>query len=166
MTMYFVSTAKHPSSSCAVAGHTAGRFVLIGWHSNASLERSSTASCICQPVVITCESHHDLLSLSENHTMTQLFRLLCCRQRAQEDWQYGSRFGQAHFFGVFRTGSGSTSLLDMCTASGGGPLGQLSLTLSLVSMSIPLQAWADLYGCLAVTMWPRVAALAGVWHPA
>jgi len=27
-------------------------------------------------------------------------------------------------FWVFWTGSGSTSLLDMCTASGGGPLGQ------------------------------------------
>jgi len=29
-------------------------------------------------------------------------------------------------FWVFWTGSGSTSLLDMCTASGGSPLGQLS----------------------------------------
>jgi len=32
-----------------------------------------------------------------------------------------------HFVWVFRTGSGSTSLLDMCSASGGGPLGQLTL---------------------------------------
>jgi len=36
------------------------------------------------------------------------------------------------------TGSGSASLLDMCTASGGGPLGQHSLVFSLASMSSPL----------------------------
>jgi len=38
----------------------------------------------------------------------------------------------------FWTGSGSTGLLDMHTASGGGPLGQLSLVFSLASMSSPL----------------------------
>jgi len=35
-------------------------------------------------------------------------------------------------------GPGSTGLLDMCTASGGGPLGQLSLVFRLASMSSPL----------------------------
>jgi len=46
-------------------------------------------------------------------------------------------------FQVFWTGSGSTSLLDVCTASGGVPIGQPSffrkrLRLSLASMSSPL----------------------------
>jgi len=35
------------------------------------------------------------------------------------------------YFLVFWTGSGSTSLLDMCTASGGGPVGQLGSSVSL-----------------------------------
>jgi len=38
-------------------------------------------------------------------------------------------------FWVFWTGSGSTSLLDTCTASGGGPLGQLRPVFSLACMS-------------------------------
>jgi len=45
------------------------------------------------------------------------------------------------------TGSGSTSLLDMCTASGGGPSGQLSLFFSLASMSSPLTLSSMAAGC-------------------
>jgi len=42
----------------------------------------------------------------------------------------------------------STGLLDMCTASGGGPLGQLSLVLlSFACMSSPLAVCTA--GCLA-----------------
>jgi len=54
-------------------------------------------------------------------------------------------------FWVFRTVSASTSLLDMCTASGGGPLGQLRPVSSLACMSSLLQQtllglnpWGDL----------------------
>jgi len=39
------------------------------------------------------------------------------------------------FCGVFWTGTGSTSLQDMCTALGSGPLGQPSLVLAMLACS-------------------------------
>jgi len=41
-------------------------------------------------------------------------------------------------FWVFWAGSGSTSLLDICTASGGGPLGQPRFFPALLCMLTPL----------------------------
>jgi len=66
-------------------------------------------------------------------------------------WAHHKPTRHKALFWVFWTGSGPTSLLDMCTASGGGPLGQPCFLSALLPRKSLLQG-ADR------SVWPKTLA--------
>jgi len=81
------------------------------------------------PVAAECPHHSHRRQALPHHP-----GLVIIPNRIHPGWQAGKLPRKPHR----RTGSGSISLLDMCTASGGGPLGQLSFVFSPAYISIPL----------------------------